>query len=364
MHSKLVKSPMHDWHFEHGGTTMWDDNHPWAWTYGPDWKKEYDAVREGVGLLDLFSLFVYEVKGPEADKFIQRTFTNLVYTMEVGQMRYGAFVDENGIMIDEGCVYKFGEGDYLIIVNAGDLLKKMEFYGKDLDAKVEIINSKRATIGVQGPKSLELLQSVMDEDISDLKFFRFRTDLTIAGKKCWISRSGYTGEKGYEVNVAFEDALHVWETLVEKGGVSFGVVALEPIRVEAGLMLIYEDYRPNESSPYDLSMDFTIKLHPDTVGTEALKEYQKVLPRRFKTLKIEGDDLPEFHSGIYVDGEPIGLIKSPVHSPLLGVIALVVLETPYAEDGTKVEVTINGKYVPAEVGPISIFDPEKKKLRG
>ncbi len=120
----------------------------------------------------------------------------------------------------------------------------------------------------------------------------------------------------------------------------------------------------NESSPWDLSMDFTIKLHPDTVGTKALEEYRKVLPRRFKTLKIEGDDLPEFHSGIYVDGEPIGLIKSPVHSPLLGVIALVVLETPYAEDGTKVEVTINGKYVPAEVGPISIFDPEKKKLRG
>jgi aminomethyltransferase len=364
MNHKLVKSPLHHWHIDHGGTLIWDDYYPWVWTHGPDSMEEYEAVRNGVGLLDLFSLFVYEVKGPEADKFIQRTFTNLVYTMEEGQVRYGPFVDEKGIMMDEGCVYKFGQQDYLIIANGPGIQGQMRHYAKDLDAEIENITDRRATIGVQGPKSLETLQSLVDQDISDLKFFRFKTGLTVAGKKCWISRTGYSGEKGYEVNVDAKDALHVWEALVEKGGVPFGVEAIEILRVEAGLMLIYIDYRLNDMSPWDLSMDMSIKLHPDTVGTKALEEYKKVLPRRFKTIKIEGEDLPEHLSGVFVDGEPVGLIKSPVKSPICGVIALAVMDTPYGEDGTKVEVIINGKHVPAEVGPLSIFDPDKKKLRG
>lgn len=363
--TKLVKSPLHDWHISHGGTLMWDDNYPWPLTHGPDYMKEYEAVRTGTGLLDLFSLFVYDVTGPEAGKFIQRTFTNIIDTMEIGQVRYGAFVDHRGIMMDEGSVYKFTPEHYVVIVNGPGIERQMREYAKDLNATITNIIDKRATIGVQGPTSLETLQPLVNKDLSDLKFFRFfHEDITIAGCKGWISRMGYSGERGYEINVAPEDALKVWEALVEKGGVPFAVEAIELLRVEAGLMLIYIDYRLNDISPWDLSMDSCIKLHPDCVGTEALKEYRKILPRRFKTLKIEGDALPSFHTGIYVKGEPVGLVKSPANSPICGVIALSMIDTPYAEDGTKVEVIIDGKYVPAEVGPLSIFDPEKKRMRG
>jgi len=365
--TKLAKSPLHDWHINHGATLMWDDNYPWTYTQGPaeDYMKEYEAVRNGTGLLDLFSLVVYEVTGREAGKFIQRTFTNLVDNMVTGQVRYGAFVNRIGFMMDEGSVFKFSDERFIVIANGPHLEWQMREYAEDLDAAIENITDKRATIGVQGPTSLETLQPLVNKDISGLKFFRFDPEeVEIAGCKGWISRTGYSGEKGYEVNVAYEDALKVWEALVDKGGVPFGVYAIEVLRAEAGLLLIYIDYRLNDMSPFDLSMDNYIKFHPDCVGTEALKEYQKVLPKRFKTLKIEGDELPDFHTGIYSGGEPVGLVKTVAKSPVCGCIALVMIDTPFAADGTKVEVQIDGKFVPAEVAPLSVFDPEKKKLRG
>ena len=362
---KLAKSPLHDWHIEHGATIMWDDNYPWTLTQGPDYMEEYHAVRTGTGLLDLFSLFVYEVTGREACKFIQRTFTNLVDNMEPGQVRYGAFVNEKGIMMDEGSVFKFSEERFVLIANGPNIEWQMREYASGIDAEITNITDTRATIGVQGPTSLETLQPLVNKDISGLKFFRFcPEEVEIAGCKGWVSRTGYSGEKGYEVNVAYEDALTVWEALVANGGVPFGVYAIEILRVEAGLLLIYMDYRLSDISPYDLSMDRYIKFHPDCVGTGALKEYQKILPRRFKTIKIEGDEIPDFHTGVYVNGEPVGMITSPTKSPLLGCISLAIIDTPYADDGTRVEVTVDGKLVPAEVAPLSIFDPEKEKLRG
>lgn len=365
LNPKLVKSPLFDWHVDHGGTIMWDDNYPWPLTQGPDHMKEYEAVRMGTGLLDLFSLFVYDVKGSEASKFIQRTFTNTVEPMDVGQVRYGAFVNSDGIMMDEGSVFKFSDDHFIVTANGPNIEWQMRQYADDLKAEITNITDERATIGVQGPKALETLQPLTNCDLSKLKFFRFcHEDITIAGCKGWIARTGYTGELGYEINVAPQDALKVWEALVEKGAVPFGVDAIEILRVEAGLLLIYLDYRLNDISPWDLSMDNFIKFHPDCVGTDALKAYQKVLPRRFKTVKIEGDKLPIFHTGIFVNREPVGLITSPANSPICGSISLAMIDTPFAEDGTKVEVMIDGQFVPAEVAPLCIFDPEKKRIRG
>lgn len=361
---KLVKSPLHDWHVANGATIMWDDLHPWTLAQGPDFMKEYEAVRTGTGLLDLFALFVYDVRGSEASEFIQKTFTNLVDPMEVGQVRYGAFVDHKGLLMDEGSIYKFAKDHFQIMANGPHLQCQMEEYGKGLDATIINITDQRTTIGVQGPASLQTLQPFVNKDLSDLKFFRFyHENITIAGCNGWISRTGYSGERGYEINIAPEDAMTVWSGLVKAGGVPFGVYAIEILRVEAGLPLIYIDYRLNDLSPWDLSMDNVIKFHPDCVGTEALKEYQKSLPCRFKTLLIEGEELPSFHTGIYVNKEPIGLIKSPAKSPLCGSIALVMIDTRYSVDGTPVEVLIDGKFLPAKVGPLSIFDPEKKKMR-
>ena len=365
MKSKLAKSPLHDWHLAHGATIMWDDDFPWTMTQGPeaDYMKEYEAVRNGTGLMDGFSFFVFEVKGKHAGRFIQRTFTNPVDGMEAGQVRYGPFVNEKGILMDEGNIFKFSDERFLVIANGPNLEWQMREHAKDLDAEITNITRKRSTIAVQGPTALKTLQPLVDKDLSDLKYFRFCDGVKIAGCPGWIARMGYTGEKGYEVNVAYEDALKVWEALIAEGGVPFGVFAIEVLRVEAGLLLIYIDFRLNDTSPWDLSMDNFIKFHPDNVGTVALKEYQKFLPRRFKTVKIRGDELPIFHTGVYVNKEPVGLVKSMAKSPICGSIALAMIDTPFAVDGMKVEVMIDGKFVSAEVAPLCVFDPEKKKIR-
>jgi aminomethyltransferase len=174
---------------------------------------------------------------------------------------------------------------------------------------------------------------------------------------------GYTGEKGYEVNLSYGDALKVWEILAAKGCKPFGVYAIEVLRCEAGLVLIYIDYRLNDMSPFDLSMDHCIKFHPDCVGTEALKEYQKILPYRLKSLKIEGDELPAFHTGVYAGKEPVGLVKTVAKSPLCGSIAMAMISTLFADDGTELKVQVDSGFVAAEVAPICIFDPQKKKVR-
>lgn len=365
MKTTLSTPPLLDWHIKHGGTIMWDDNYPWPLHQSADYMKEYEAVRTGTGMLDLSSLFVYEVIGEEAGKFVQRTFTNSVDGMDVGQIKYGAFVDHKGILMDEGNVYKFSPDRFIITANGPNLEWQMKNYAAGLNAELKNITDDRVTIGVQGPMTIEALQPLVNCDLKGIKFFRFlQDDIKIAGCKCWIARTGYTGELGYEISVAPGDAVKVWESLVDAGVVPFGVYAIEILRVEAGFPLIYIDYRLNDISPFDLSMDSFIKFSPDCVGTAALMKYKEILPRRFKTIKITGDKLPDFHTGIYYGKKPVGLITSPTISPLCGSISLAIIETPYAENGTKVEVTVDGNFIPAEVAPLCIFDPEKKRVRG
>ncbi len=362
---RIMDTPIRKWHDENGGAIFWEDGYPWADHEGRPIIEEYNAIRNGTGLLDLFSIFSFDVKGPEAEKFVQRTFTNSIEGMKPGQVRYGAIVDENGIMMDEGNLCKYADDHFQLMLNADYATSRIVKYGEGLDAKLTNVTDDFARIAVQGPTSYNTLQSIVEEDFSDLNYFKFTTeDMTIAGCKGRIARLGYSGEKGYEVYVDYADGMKVWEALVEKGGIPFGVTALEPARIEAGLMLIYEDYELDLVSPYDTSLDFAIKDVPENVGNEALKEYAKKKPLRFKTLKIEGDVLPVNGSPIIKDGVAVGTVRSSAVSPLLGIIAFAYVNTELSEDGTNVLVVAEDKLVKAEVAPICVFDPEKKKPRG
>ncbi|SMP63367.1 aminomethyltransferase family protein, partial [Anoxynatronum buryatiense] len=287
-------SPLHDWHMNHGAEMLWDDGYPWTVHQGGDPLLEYEAIRTGAGLLDLFAIFTYEIVGPAAADFIQRTFTNTVAGMKPGDVRYGAFVNHQGMLMDEGNVYRFAEDRFMIMVNAPRAIHQIKSYAEGLDARVIDRTDDYCMIGVQGPESEKILAPLVAGDLSQLKFFHFWPEpTTVAGRRGWVSRTGYSGEKGYEVWVEIKDALHLWEKLVAAGGVPYGVMAVDIARVEAGLLLIYLDFDLGTVSPWDLSLDRFIKLHPDCVGTEALAVYGKNPPKRLKTLVIEGDQVPE-----------------------------------------------------------------------
>ena len=358
------RSPLHDWHESKGAEFLWEDGWGWTMHEGTDPMTEYEAIRTATGIWDLFSTCKYEVTGPDAGRLIQRRFTNDLSGMEAGQVRYGAFVNADGTMIDDGNVYKHDDQRFWMMINSPGIDDWFRETAEGLDAQVAHRTAELAMIAVQGPTSAATLQGLTGRDLSNLKYFRFWPEpTTVAGKDAWILRTGFSGEKGYEVVCQPGDALEIWEALIGAGGVPFGLTAIDLARTEVGLIIIAVDYNPNEISPYDLSMDRFIKAGTECVGSAALAAYGANPPKRFKSLRIEGDAVPDYGAAVTKDGVEVGVVTSPASSPRLGTFALAILHTDAATDGEKVEVAVEGGTAAATVDAASPYDPEKKKPR-
>jgi aminomethyltransferase len=354
-----VRSPLHDWHVAHGAETIWEDGFPWTMDEGTDLRTEYEAIRTGTGIWDLFSTCKYEVSGPDAGRVIQRRFTNSLAGMADGSVRYGAFVNADGRMVDDGNVYRFAEDRYWVLINSASFEDWFRETAGDLDATIAHKTLDLAMIAVQGPTSQTTLQPLTERDLGELRYFHFWPKMTtVAGVPAYVLRTGFSGEHGYEVVMAPSDAQVVWEALVAAGATPFGLNAIDLARTEVGLIIIAVDYQPGETSPWDVSMDRFIKTDTENVGAAALAAYGANPPKRFKTLRFEGG-VPEAGAAVTKDGVEVGVVTSPADSPRVGPIGLAILEAGVAEDGTKVEVA----GAVATVAPLSILDPEKKTAR-
>jgi aminomethyltransferase len=354
------RSPLHDWHVAHGGEFLWEDGYPWMMDEGRDPLEEYEAVRTATGIWDLFSTCKYEVTGPDAGRLIQRRFTNTLEGMADGSVRYGAFVNADGKMIDDGNVYRHAADKFWVMINSAGIDDWFRETAGDLDASIAHRTSDLAMIAVQGPTSQATLQGLTDRDLGELRYFRFWPEpTTVAGCEAWVLRTGFSGEKGFEIVLAPGDALTVWEALIGAGGLPFGLNAIDLARTEVGLIIIAVDYDPGEISPWDLSMDRFIKTGTECVGAEALAAYGANPPKRFKTLRIESEAAPEYGAAVTKDGAEVGIVTSPAVSPRVGTIGLAILNADAAVDGEKVEV---GGAV-ATVAPLSLYDPGKERPR-
>jgi aminomethyltransferase len=358
------RSPLHDWHVAQGAEVIWEDGYPWAMHEGGDPIAEYEAVRTGTGIWDLYSTCKYEVTGPDAGRLIQRRFTNRIDGMEAGSVRYGAFVNADGLMIDDGNVYKLADDHYLVMINSAGIEEWFRETAEGLDATIEHKTDDYAMIAVQGPTSQATLQPLVGRDLGELRYFRFWPErTTVAGADAWVLRTGFSGEKGYEVVLAPEDAQRVWDALIEAGATPFGLTAIDLARTEIGLIIIAVDYQPGELSPWDLSMDRFIATDTENVGAAALAERGGSPPKRFKTLRIEGDVAPDYGAAVTKDGREVGVVTSPAASPRLGTIGLAILDADVASDGEKVEVAVEGGTAPATVEVLSLLDPQKERPR-
>ncbi len=354
-----VRSPLHDWHVAHGAEIIWEDGYPWTMDEGTDLTTEYQAIRTGTGIWDLFSTCKYEVTGPDAGRLIQRRFTNSLAGIEAGSVRYGAFVNADGKMVDEGNVYKFSDDRYWVLINSPDFEDWFRETAGDLNATIAHKTQDLAMIAVHGPTSQATLQPLTERDLGGLRYFHFWPHMTtVAGVPAYIFRTGFSGEHGYEVVTEPSNAQVVWDALISAGATPFGLNAIDLARTEVGLVIIAVDYNPGETSPWDLSMDRFIKADTENVAAAALADYGANPPKRFKTLRFEGG-VPEAGAAVTKDGAEVGVVTSPADSPRVGPIGLAILETAAAVDGTKVEVA----GAVATVAPLSILDPEKQKPR-
>ncbi len=265
------RSPLADWHEAHGAEVLIEDGWPWYMHEGTDPLVEYEALRTASGIWDLFSTCKYEVTGPDAARLIQRRFTNSLAGVPGGAVRYGAFVDADGLMVDDGNVYKFDDERFWVLINTADPDGWFRETADGLDAEVAHRTEDLAMIAVQGPTSETTLQGLTGRDLGELGYFRFWPDpTTVAGVEATIFRTGFSGEKGYEIVMAPGDARTVWDALIAAGATPFGLTAVDLARTEVGLIIIAVDYNPGEISPWDLSMDRFIKTGTECVGAAAL----------------------------------------------------------------------------------------------
>src|SRR5438445_2740914 len=263
---------------------------------------EYNAIRNACALIDITPLYKYLVTGKDATKLVNRIITRDINKVAVGQVIYCCWCDEQGKVIDDGTITRLEENKYRWTA-ADPSLRWFRQNGLNMDVQIEDISEKTAALALQGPTSGKLLKSVAEAEITNLKYFRM-TSGEIAGVPVDISRTGYTGDLGYEIWVPWNDAVKVWDALMDKGKQfdihAAGMLALDVARVEGGLLLIEVDYISSKKalipsqkySPYELGFAKMVHLEKELfVGKAALEQdHKRGVPRQLVGLKLNGPE--------------------------------------------------------------------------
>jgi aminomethyltransferase len=327
---------------------------------------EHQAVRQDVGIWDESPLRKWDFIGSDALAAADRIFTNDMLGLEIGQVRYAPFCDENGKMVGDGTVFKFTDASCWVITALDSDLDHFNDVVAGMAVEIQPLTEKLPHVQVQGPRSRELLAGLTSEDVENLGYFRFSPAQVHVGRvPCWVSRTGYSGELGYEIFCDPDHAEELWETLTGAGAKPYGLAAVETLRIESGLIFIGYDYFQHETDPFDMSLNKVIRLDKgDFHGKAALAQTAKAPPRRMVTLALAGGDVPEYGAAVTKDGEAAGTLTSPCESPTLGqVIGLAVLDSRFAEKGQQVEVAVGDGISSATVSDLPIYDPEKRRPR-
>ena len=363
--TETIHSAFQSIHEARGATFVDEGGWSWVDSYG-DLDAEYRAVREGVGMWDLSPLNKWEFRGPEALEAVQRVHTSDVLGMGEGQVRYGGFLDEDALLIDDGTVFRFSSDRLWVMTNVMEREEHFADAVKGLDVSFRYLGADPPSLQVQGPRSRRLLAGLTDADIEDLPYFGFiPQQVDVGGAPVILSRTGFSGELGYELFLAPEHAAQVWEAVESAGAVPYGVGIIEPVRVEAGMIVTGYDYDEHERTPYDLGMDRFVALASpgEFIGKEILREVAQDPPNRFKTIRLEGRDLPAYGAAVTRDAEVVGTLTSPAASPKLGNLGLAILRKDVAGDGEKVEVALGDGTIGGTVDQLALYDPAKQRPR-
>ncbi len=355
----------------------WTDWEGWAWAadFG-DPVAEHMATRTACNMWDESPLRKWDLRGPDALKLADVLFTNDMAALEIGQVRYGPLCDEQGKMIMDGTVFHVAPDHCLSITSYDSDLEWFRTVASDrgFDVQIEDRTPEMPHLQVQGPKSREVLAPITEgADVHSLRYFRFVSEgVRVGGVSCWLSRTGYSGELGFEVYCAPEDAEQLWNAVLEAGrphGIRpIGLSAIETLRIESGLLFPDIDYFPHQTDPFEVRLDHVVKLDKpgEFIGRDALRAIAaEGTPRLLTTLRIDGDEVPEYGATVTRDGGEVGIVRSPCQSPTfdMQVIAMTALDRDLVVEGERVEVALGDGVVGAAVAPFPLYDTEKRRPR-
>jgi aminomethyltransferase len=324
-------------------------------------KAEHNAVRNHAGLFDVSHMGEVVFRGPDAEEAVQRLVTRDVTRQETGQAGYSAVCYEDGGTVDDVIVYRRPD-DFLVVVNASNREKDLEHFREntqDLDVEVADESDDWALLAVQGPEAAGILQDFTDADLSNLKPFRF-VEGAIGGAKTSISRTGYTGEDGFELYLSPDDAPHLWRELLEAGATPAGLGARDTLRLEAGMCLYGNELDP-ETTPLEAGIDFAVHLDKEQefIGQEALRrEKEEGLGKKLVGFEVEGRGIARHDYPVRAGEENVGRVTSGTLSPTLGKAIGLALVSPGVED--RFEVLIRDRPVEAHAVQLPFYKREKK----
>jgi len=389
----------------HPRTAPLSEGHAWrrwagyvvASAYDLSHEREYHAIRNAAALFDVSPLYKYMVTGVDAGRLLDRVVTRHIAKAKIGQVLYTPWCDAEGKQIDDGTISVLDERTYRM-TSADPNLRWLHLNAAGLDVAIEDVSERTAALSLQGPNARAILETAAERDLRGLKYFRL-TAAAIRGIPVTISRTGYTGDLGYEIWVDAGSALPLWDALIATGaayGITpAGILALDVARIEAGLLLIEVDYvssrhaliESQKSSPLELGLGWTVAADKARYnGQAALTAERARGPAwQFVGLSVSWDSLEQLYADVglpprlpttawrtsvpvYAEGthRQIGYATSGGWSPLLKqYMALAHLESPFASPGTRVamEITVehHRRQAAAHVSALPFFNPERKR---
>jgi len=352
------KTPLYDEHLRLGGKMV----EYAGWFLPVQYEgliEEHLAVRNNAGIFDVSHMGEIMVKGKDAYDYLQYLITNDLSKLADNQVMYTFMCYPHGGVVDDLLVYKYNQQEYLLVVNAANTSKDFKWM---IDNKmnyniiIENISDQVGEVALQGPKSQIILQKLTDFDLSELKYFHLKRDVNIAGVNTMISRTGYTGEDGFEIYAKGEDIVKVWKSILEAGdeyGLKpAGLGARDTLRFEASLPL-YGHEISEDVTPLEGGFKFFVKLDKvqDFIGKEALnKQWNEGLKRKIAGFEMIGRGIPREGYEVFKEGKKIGYVTTGYMSPTLKKnIGNALIDVEEAELGNEIDIMIRNKPVKAKI---------------
>lgn len=364
----LQRTPLHPLHVAAGAKMVAYAGFEMPVTYPTGVAAEHRAVREGAGIFDVSHMGEFEVTGPDRNAFVQRITCNDVGQLTAGQAQYSALLTEQGTFVDDCLVYRFAD-KVMLVVNAANIAKDWAHVVAQkggVNVRLRDISAEVGLLAVQGPKAEAALAPLARMPLDAIPYYGF-AEGEVAGVQCFVSRTGYTGEDGFELYCRAAHTETLWSALVDRGGVTpCGLAARDTLRLEAGLPLYGNDI-DDSVTPYEAGLGFIVKLEKGAsfTGQRALKR-QKLegITRRLVGFKVLAEKAVARHGyAVSLGGHQVDVVRSGTVTPTVNAaIGTTYLPTAAKAPGTRFEIDIRGRAVPAEVVAMP-FVPHRTKRR-
>lgn len=355
------KTPLYEKHMEAKGKMVPFAGYLLPVQYETGIMVEHMAVRRNAGLFDVSHMGEVLLKGNDAFLNVQRLVTNDCSNMYDGRVRYSPMCNEHGGVVDDLLVYKISDTEYLLVVNASNRHKDVAFMKEHIFGDVELtdVSDEFVQIALQGPNSYKIIERLMKKEDIPTKYYSFTNHVLVGDVSCIVSKTGYTGEDGYELYCDCGEGIKLWDLLLDAGKefelIPCGLGARDTLRLEAGMPL-YGHEMNDVISPMETGLSFAVKMDKeDFIGKNALQSREPVTKKRVG-LKITSRGIAREGNQVMIGDEEIGITTSGTHCPYLEYpVAMALVDKEYSTIGTSVDIIVRGRRIEAIIVELPFY---------